>query len=225
MPVQILRDLRGQFGAARDQEQRPTCLAFAASDTHAALRSPWTPLSVEFAFHHAQRRTGRAANFGATLPAMLNALEEDGQPIETGCPYLTVVPPKWIPVSDVGPLFRRRGENGGATVAEVVSHLDAGRPVLVLLTLSPAFDFAASSRGIVDQQAGEPSNPSRRHAVIAVGHGLLGSKKIVLIRNSWGDEWGEGGHAWLTEAYLTPRVFRIGILTEDPDVSARAAAA
>lgn len=225
MPIQILRDLRGQFGDARDQNQRPTCLAFAASDTHAALRSPWAPLSVEFAFHHAQRRAGRPANVGATLPTILKALEEDGQPIETGCPYLTIVPPRWIPASDIGPLFRRRGENGGNTVGEVVAQLDGGRPVLVLLTLSSAFDFATSSAGIVDQQAGEPSNPNRRHAVVAVGHGLLGGKKIVLIRNSWGGEWGERGHAWLTEAYLAPRVFRIGILTEDPDVSARTVAA
>jgi len=225
MPVQVLRDLRGQFGQARDQDLRPTCLAFAASDTHAALRSPWASLSVEFAFHHAQRRAGRPVTMGATLPAMLKALEEDGQPIETGCPYLPVVPPNWMPAADIGPLFRRRGDNGGNTVGEIVAHLNTGRPVLVLLTLSSAFDFAASSGGIVDQQAGDPSNPHRRHAVVAVGHGLLGGKSIVLIRNSWGDEWGEGGHAWLTEAYLAPRVFMIGILTEDPDVSARAVAA
>ena len=82
MPVQILCDLRSLFGDARDQDQRPTCLAFAASDAHAALRSPWRPLSVEFAFYHAQRRAGRTPHVGATLPAMLEALREDGQPIE-----------------------------------------------------------------------------------------------------------------------------------------------
>jgi hypothetical protein len=49
-------DLRSLFGTARNQGSRPTCLAFAASDTHAALRSGWVPLSCEYAFYQAQRR-------------------------------------------------------------------------------------------------------------------------------------------------------------------------
>jgi hypothetical protein len=52
-------DLRSLFGTARNQGSRPTCLAFAASDTHAALRSGWVPLSCEYAFYQAQG--GRAA--------------------------------------------------------------------------------------------------------------------------------------------------------------------
>jgi hypothetical protein len=47
--VKIIVDLRSKFGVARDQNPRPTCMAFAASDTHAALRSVWTPLSAEWA--------------------------------------------------------------------------------------------------------------------------------------------------------------------------------
>jgi hypothetical protein len=225
MPVQILCDLRSLFGAARDQDQRPTCLAFAASDAHAALRPPWTPLSVEFVFYHAQRRAERTPHDGATLPAMLDALREDGQPIEAGWPYLAVVPSIWKPAGAVGPLYRRRGEHAGNTVAEIIKRLDQGCPVLVLLTLSAAFDFAHSTSGIVDQQPGEQPNPQRRHAVIAVGYGLLANRKVVLVRNSWGSEWGEQGYAWLTETYLSPRIFRIGILTEDPDVYTRDAAA
>jgi hypothetical protein len=156
---------------------------------------------------------------------MLEALETDGQPVEAGCPYLTAVPSGWKPDANVGPLFRRRGENGGNTVDEIIARLDEGRPVLVLMTLSPAFDMAGSSSGIIDQQPGDQPNPHRRHAVVAAGHGLFDGKRVVVVRNSWGEEWGEQGYAWLTEAYLAPRVFRIGILTEDPDVSTSSAAA
>ena len=35
--IKSLVDLRGNFGPARDQNPRPTCMAFAASDAHAAL--------------------------------------------------------------------------------------------------------------------------------------------------------------------------------------------
>src|ERR1700724_2612499 len=95
----VLCDLRSRFGSARDQDQRPTCLAFAASDAHAALRSPWAPLSAEYAFYHAQRRAARTPHVGATLPAMLDAVREDGQPVEAGWPYLVTVPTDWKPAA------------------------------------------------------------------------------------------------------------------------------
>jgi hypothetical protein len=74
MAVEVYRDLRNLFGPARDQGARPTCLAFAASDAHAALRAGWEPLSCEFAFYHAQRRVNRSPAEGTTLPAILEAL-------------------------------------------------------------------------------------------------------------------------------------------------------
>lgn len=225
--VNILCDLRDRFGPARDQDQRPTCLAFAASDAHASLRSPWAPLSVEFAFYHAQRRAGQSPHVGATLAAILMALREDGQPVEEGWPYLVTVPADetdWRPNDHVGELYRRHGEKGSDTAEEIIQRLDQGRPVLVLLTLSTAFDLVERS-GIVDQMPGDEPNLSRRHAVVAVGHGLLRAKRAILVRNSWGEDWGNGGYAWLTEAFLERRIFKIGILTEDVDVPTRAVAA
>ena len=57
--VAVKCDLGFLFGTARDQGDRPTCLAFAASDAHAALRAGWEPLSCEYAFYQAQRRSLR----------------------------------------------------------------------------------------------------------------------------------------------------------------------
>src|SRR5580692_6695697 len=92
MTVQIKKDLRHLFGPVRDQGQRPTCLAFAASDTHAAVRDAWEPLSCEYAFFQAQNRAGRGAHDGATLTSMLEVLRHDGQPYESGWPYLVTLP-------------------------------------------------------------------------------------------------------------------------------------
>ena len=39
MPVTVKTDLRARVGAARDQGQRPTCLAFAASDAHGVSKA------------------------------------------------------------------------------------------------------------------------------------------------------------------------------------------
>src|SRR5260370_14247548 len=105
-------DLRSLFGTARNQGSRPTCLAFAASDTHAALRSGWVPLSCEYAFYQAQRRAGRPPRKGGLLSSMLDALRQDGQPEESGSPYLAGTPADAAasapPAAD-GPLFARTG--------------------------------------------------------------------------------------------------------------------
>src|SRR5208283_720238 len=111
--VNIKKDLRGLFGPVRDQGSRPTCLAFAASDTHAALRGRWSPLSCEYAFFHAQRRGGRLPTVGAVLPEMLATLREDGQPAEASWPYLSILPSDlsyWKPPPVLTPIFRRAGE-------------------------------------------------------------------------------------------------------------------
>lgn len=220
MTIEVLCDLRACFGPARDQGLRPTCLAFAASDAHAALRPPWTALSCEFAFFHAQRRAKRPASSGAQLPAMLAALREDGQPVETDWPYLVALPSdlgSYRPPSAVA-VFRRRGELRAKGLDDIVDHLrSGGASLLLLLTISDAF-YAPDADGVVRAPAGEMPDPARRHAVVAVAYGKVSGDRAVLIRNSWGVHWGVAGHAWLPEPYLTPRLNHVALLTEDVDV-------
>jgi len=225
--MKIKTDLRQHFGPARDQGQRPTCLAFAASDLHAALRAPWAQLSCEYLFFHAQQRAKRKPHEGALLSAMLDAVRHDGQPHEAGWPYLPALPSdlsQWTPPSGVEPLFRRAGDMGTHTFDTMVSELDSGRPLIVLMRLSWSFDWVKPD-GIIDEAPGEQPDLNRRHAVIAVGHGETNGQRAVIIRNSWGEDWGAGGYGFLTEKYVTPRVFQLAILKEDLSVSPRSVAA
>ena len=225
--ITVLKDLRAEFGAARHQGPRPTCLAFAASDAHAALRPGWSPLSCEFAFYHAQRRAGRTPDSGALLPEMLAALRQDGQPEETGWPYLPATPADaaaWTPPIDVGPRFGRAGAAQRPSIEAIIAELDAGRPMILLLMLSRAF-YAPTVDAVIHPAAGETPEPARRHAVVAVAHGTVDRWRAVLVRNSWGAGWGAAGHGWLTEDFLMPRLFAAALLTENVDVSAHTAAA
>ncbi len=225
--IDIVRDLRPLFGPARDQGARPTCLAFAASDTHAGLRDGWAPLSCEFAFYAAQKRAGRPPTSGALLSTMLDALRLDGQPDEKGWPYLAAVPADhrlWTPPATVGPLYGRNGQRDGTDLSSILAALDRDTPVLMLTMLSRSF-FQPRGDGVVDPANDELPEPAQRHAVVAVEHGTVDGTPAILIRNSWGPGWGLEGHAWLTERFLAPRLFATANLTEEVDVSSHTAAA
>jgi aminopeptidase C len=78
------------------------------------------------------------------------------------------------------------------------------------MTFSEA--FYVPKAGIVD--AAEPVDPVRRHAVVAVAAGRSKSDRFLMVRNSWGQDWGVEGHAWLAERYLAARVVKVVALKE-----------
>jgi len=219
--IEIDVDLRDRFGPARDQGSRPTCLAFATSDLHAGLRDGWFPLSCEFVFYHAQRRSGRGPSQGASLGPMLQALKLDGQPLEGGWPYLSALPAElsqWSPPASVGPCFARDGGNAVAALDAIKAAHDQGDPMMILMTLSASF-FQPTADSVVDPSPTEIPDAALRHAVVAVGYGRVDGVPAILVRNSWGQSWGMEGHAWLTERFLKPRLFAAAELGDDVDVS------
>ncbi len=209
--LDVVVDLRGQFGPARDQKRRPTCMAFAASDAHAAARGNLEFLSTEFAhFHAVQRRKPFDPHSGVSFSLMAQSIHEDGQPPEATWPYLPVLPSNladWKPPNACSPIFRRQYGIEGPSIDRVYRYLGNSRPVVITMTISSSF-FQPTPEGIITAPVNEP--PVNSHAVIAVGYGTNVQSRAVLIRNSWGDRWGLKGHAWITEEYLLPRMLKVG---------------
>lgn len=206
MSVSVAKDLRAMFGPARDQDPRPTCMAFAASDAHAGARAGWEPLSTEWAYYHALRRDGGRPHQGVRMATMLETLRSDGQPCEDQWPYIANLFPddgSWSPPPNAQPLFRCSNSSTSARVDDIIAELDSDRPVLFTMSISPAF-YRPTAQGII--ASSETIMPDRVHALVAVGHGVSSGDRMILARNSWGGAWGDAGHAWIDEAYLSPRL-------------------
>lgn len=189
-------------------------MAFAASDAHAAVRQQITPLSCEYAHYHAIRRKGSTdPESGVSLPVMAATLQHDGQPLESGWPYLAKLPAdltQWQPPPLPGQIFHRNSTPIALTVAAVIARLDADLAVLLTMRISAGF-CAPDPDTVID---GDPAEPAIGvHALVAVGHGIRAGARFILIRNSWGSGWGANGYGWLAEDYLTPRLCAAAVMT------------
>ncbi|XP_031110033.1 senescence-specific cysteine protease SAG39-like [Ipomoea triloba] len=73
----------------------------------------------------------------------------------------------------------------------------ASQPVSVAIN-GAAFDFQFYQEGVFDGDC----QPYLNHAVTAIGYGTAGDgSKYWLIKNSWGNSWGESGYMRITRDY------------------------
>ena len=214
MPIDVSRDLRTKFGAIRDQGSRPTCVAFATSDAHAAARGPFQLLSVEHLYFHAiQRSSGSSPADGVSLLAILEALDLDGQCVENGWPYQDPFPndiSTWRPPATARPVFRHQSTEGSGSLMAVFAKLDAGQPVVVVFRMSERYFTPVNGFIVPDSSDVDVGY----HAVIVVGYGQDRNKRFVLIRNSWGHGWGTGGYAWVPADNFEPRIVGYAVMTK-----------
>ncbi|MFT3966746.1 MAG: C1 family peptidase [Sphingobium sp.] len=198
--IQAIRDLRPALLAVRSQGNRPTCLAFATSAANENLARVDEHLSVEYLYFHAVARTpGASPHVGTTMEAAAEALLHDGQPVETHWPYLDAIPVGWAPPTLTVQPFRSTLRVGRLSFDEIVTELDAERPVVLGLLISDAF-YVPCPEGRVVLAAGDIVRGG--HALLAIGHGADRDGRFLLVRNSWGTDWGLNGHAWLRQDYV-----------------------
>lgn len=186
-------DVRTGLGQARDQGQRPTCVAFAATAAHEARRfrahEDAAPLSEEFICWAVADEFGRIPplSFRDTGAVM----SDRGQPTAIEWPYR----PDGAPVSDPPADVVASAATRRARVTTITSGLrgvraavEGGAVVVAIVRLWDEF-FEGDGATLTAPDRDELLADDVLHAVA-----LLPGGDGYTIRNSWGTNWRDDGH-------------------------------
>jgi hypothetical protein len=202
-------DLSVGWGPTHFQGMRPTCLAFALSDLNRHANNVEPTLSAEYLYRSAAKRMPAwQAGHGLYLAPAIEAVAKPGQPTALACPYAadepTEQPPSLphLPVvpTDASKLYVSPVQAVDVDSATLRVELLSGNPVGLILKLTES--FYKPVRGTIDFS--HKVLDGLHHAVVAIGLGTHGAthKPHVLIRNTWGADWGNAGNAWLPFDYV-----------------------
>lgn len=204
----IAADIRSQFGPVRNQGHRLTCLAFSTSAAHEHAHKMKDQLCVEWLFYHAVRGSTARASDGISIAEACATVEQHGQPDEKHWPYAkTLDLASWkLPAS--APTKVWRGVAGPVDIPAIKGRLDAGRPVVIALSIGSGLVRGVGKElqnELVLEDDPEPVARGEGHAFVVVGHGVVEGSPYLLVRNSWGPKWGRDGHAWISVAEAQKR--------------------
>ncbi len=203
-----LHDLRCLMPHVRDQEMRPTCVAFAVSAAHELSRAGGgtvlEDLSEEALYWGCKQLDGKPTP-GTRFSSAGTALMKWGQPVEAAWPY--------DPKRDDSKPYPADSPAPGAdwfhgalraipvTVQSICAELASNRAVAVSLRLTAGFHHTTDGHIVVP---GPGEQFLGRHAVLIVGSSGDGLQQATefVFRNSWGESWGDRGYGYLPVGYL-----------------------
>ncbi|MBL0388393.1 C1 family peptidase [Tumebacillus sp. ITR2] len=196
-------DLRDKCSPVVDQGQLGSCTANAMASglrEYLLLRSgqPFTPLSRLFLYWHEREMEGSLnEDAGAQIRDGMKVLNKVGVCPEADYPY-AIDHFKDKPTSQAekdAALYRIGEYHRIASLSLLKAALAQGLPVVIGFAVYDSFESKeVAATGIVPMPDAETEQMLGGHAVLAVGYDDEGGH--VIIRNSWGEGWGDEGNCY-----------------------------
>ena len=213
-------DLREFFSPAREQGDLGACTTFAAVAMYEAEINRRAPkgnkaadLSEQFVYHFTNVVTGRGeggSNFYEQFAVMgrMGVCEEElfaydpsnlgkepsGQAVENALSH-RVVKARQIPLASTGSKIDCIDRNHQL----LTSALSEGYPVGISLIIYGSFAERAPFVGRPDDSDLE-SGEAGAHAMVIVGYSE--SDRCYIVRNSWGEDFGDNGYCYISSSYV-----------------------
>lgn len=206
----LVSDFRAHQTPVRNQGDRPTCVGFAVSAAHEWMAGDDVVRSPEDAMWAAHQIGSVPGREETSVSWALTGLQIHEHATELAWPYGTPRWPAGRPVAALDAANRRALPGwralGAVTLQTIRDELERG--FAVVLSLRVVRSAWRDPTGIVDAEPGKktPGN----HAVLAVG--VRDADDQLIIKNSWGERWGQGGFGFVARRYLDHYALRAHVL-------------
>jgi C1A family cysteine protease len=213
-------DLRQNFNSIKNQGQQGSCLAHAVTSIFEyAMKLNQLKefdLSEAFLYYNAREMdaTGDVSidtDTGSRFKPAMDSLARYGIALEKFCPYNENVynqKPGDEAYRDAASRRLISAKNVNRKVFDIKSALVDGYPVAASFTLCPSFKDTSNGyipmpgeQEIAEMFAGDASGDKHfRHTMVITG--FSDELQMFVVRNSWGEDWGDGGYCYIPYSYL-----------------------
>jgi C1A family cysteine protease len=207
-------DLRGEhFPAIFDQGQIGSCVAqsWAAAIAHAISvedfdKEGFEPLVMSRLFMYYNARGGKPIDEGCYIRVAIKMVANYGACLEE--PYWPYVTGRWADRPSAAAYeeaaHRRIGlayyRLNNSSLSDLLDCLAQGYPIVFGASIFQSFQEYDGSVDLVSLPRPHDA-PLGGHAMTIVGYDM--AKRAFLVRNSWGEDWGQKGYCWFPFKYLT----------------------
>ncbi|MBQ5888012.1 MAG: C1 family peptidase [Bacteroidaceae bacterium] len=198
-------DLRKQFTPVKNQGELSSCSAFAIVGIYEYILKKNcqkdTRLSELFSYYNARERQG-SDDKATSLYDNIMGIGEKGICLEEKFPYTTDIDKE--PGAEAYDDAQTRKINKALNVERDVEHIKSavseGYPVAISLCLYDSFSSAPA--GFVPHPSTEEVESGEKgyHAMIVCGYS--DKDKVFIVRNSWGDSFGDKGYCYIPYSYI-----------------------
>jgi len=212
MRVNMNIDLRDKMPPVYDQGQLGSCSgnAIAAAYEFEMLRQgepSYIPSRLFVYFNERVLENTVTTDSGAMIHDGIKTIEQYGVCPEQLWPYNTTLFAVKPSDEAYSAALRHKAITCNPVAVDLLDIqrvLSSGFPVIAGITLFPEFECAEVARtGVVPMPSGK-LHAIGGHAVLIVG--VDDNKQQLIMRNSWGDQWGDSGYFYISYDYIQPQL-------------------
>ena len=207
-------DLRNKFSYIKNQGTQGACLAFALSSILEYLQRVRIPgkadFSEAFLYYEARKKAGQEdEDNGSYFVYAIECLKNEGICHENFMPYNEydhTTPPSEKAFDDALQYRVTTVNTVNQELKDLKSALYNGYPIVISVAMFSS--FGNGKNGVIpmpskgDYQNYQYSGQSHLfHAMVIVGYD--DNRKLFIVRNSWGESFGDNGYCYLPYDYIT----------------------
>jgi len=206
--IQDKVDLRKKCTVVEDQGQLGSCVGNALVGNLEYLKNlntkkTFSDLSRLFAYYNARLlENSTKTDSGAQIRDGIKALSIYGICKENDWPYLIkkFASKPTVKCYTAAKPFAVSNYYRLNSLDQMLGCLSEGFPFVFGFSVYDYFESEAMAKSGILKMPKETEKLLGGHAVMAVGYNL--KKKMVLVRNSWGNDWGLKGYFWMPFGYI-----------------------